>query len=71
MDILTNATKLNEVEHDTLNSIEVAVWIIAALALCAFIVCIKQFLGSILYIFSWLHYIICCKCCCKNQYSSI
>ena len=48
MDILTNATKLNEVEHDTLNSIEVAVWIIAALALCAFIVCIKQFLSSIL-----------------------
>ena len=63
MDILTNSTKLTEVENNALDSIEVAIWIIAGLAICAFLVCIKQFLDSILYVLSCIYSIICCKCC--------
>lgn len=60
MDILTNSTKFTEVENDTLNSIEVALWIIVGLAICAILMCIYRFIDTIVRAIRCL-----CKCLCK------
>ena len=67
MSFLTNFTKLNEMENDALNSIEIAVWIIAGIAILMCISCMKNFLESIRYVFSCLYYIFCCKCFFKEN----
>lgn len=62
MDVLTNATKLTEVENDALNSIETAIWIIAGIAIVMLIACIKNFFESIMYVLSCIYNILCCRC---------
>ena len=65
MDVLTNSTKFNEVEHDMLESIQYAVWIIAGLAICAIICCVWSFFDRITSAIGCL-----CKtltCCCRSN----
>jgi hypothetical protein len=65
MDILLNSTKLTEVENDALDSLEVAIWIIAGLAICAFLCCVWSFIDRIFSALSCL-----CKmltCCCRSN----
>ena len=65
MDVLTNSTKFTEVEHDMLESIQYAVWIIAGLAICAIICCVWSFFDRIMNAIGCL-----CKtltCCCRSN----
>lgn len=64
MDILSNTTKVHELEHEVLDSIEVAIWIIAGLAICGFLCCVWSFFDRIVGAISCL-----CKsltCCCRS-----
>lgn len=63
MDVLTNSTKFTEVEHDVLNSIEYAIWIIAGIAISALVCCVWSFFDRIIRVLACL-----CKpltCCCQ------
>lgn len=70
MDILSNTTKVHELEHEALNSIELAIWIIAGLAICTFLMCVYRFIDSIIGAISC--FCRCLTCCCRsNDYKSL
>ena len=60
-----NSTKITEAENDLLESIQVAIWIIAGLAICALILCVWRFIDTIIGAVSCLCRIL--TCCCRSS----
>ena len=63
MDVLTNSTKMSEFEETLLNNLEIAVWVIAGVAICVALSCMKNLCESIIYAFRCMYYMLCCRCC--------
>lgn len=68
MDIFTNSTKMSEFESTLLDNLEIAVWVIAGVAICVAISCMKNFCESIISAFKCVYYILCCRCCWSHPY---
>ena len=68
MDVLTNSTKMSEFEETLLNNLEIAVWVIAGVAICVALSCMKNLCESIIYAFRCMYYMLCCRCCWPHPY---
>jgi hypothetical protein len=68
METLTNSTKLSEFESTLLENINIAIWVIAGIAICVALSCIKNLCESIAYTFKCIYYVLCCRCCFPKKY---